>query len=128
MCSAPTRSPYNPAFFAKLCTNTSSSITIVHNKSLTWHTNNGSPCSIKYLTAHASLSKSPLANPWYAQSKNEKCFLAEITSAIAFHCSGVGSTPVGLCAHACSKITERSGAFLSASVKPWKSSPTVVGS
>lgn len=27
------------------------------------------------------------------------------------HCSVVGSTPVGLCAQACSKIVERSGIF-----------------
>ncbi len=34
-----------------------------------------------------------------------------ITAAIWCHCSSVGSTPVGLCAHMCSKMQERSGAF-----------------
>jgi len=42
-----------------------------HECLLTWQTNNGNPCSTKYRTAHASLSRSPLAKPWYAQSKNE---------------------------------------------------------
>lgn len=40
------------------------------NMYLTWHTSIGTFFSTKYLTAHASLSRSPLAKPWYAQSKN----------------------------------------------------------
>lgn len=37
----------------------------------------------------------------------ENCTI--ITSAICFHCSGVGSVPVGLWAHACRTKMERSG-------------------
>ena len=34
-----------------------------------------------------------------------------MTEAICFHCSGVGSVPVGLCAQACRTKMENSGAF-----------------
>lgn len=45
--NAPTRSPYNPKFFAKLCA-------IMHS----------SPSATKLRTACASSSRLPLANPW----------------------------------------------------------------
>lgn len=39
------------------------------------------------------------------------CRLTFTMSEISFHCSGLGSTPVGLWAHACSMITLCSGIF-----------------
>lgn len=48
---------------------------------------------------------------WYATSKNAMCFFFSMRSAIFSHCSGVGSTPVGLWAHPCSKMIEPSGAL-----------------
>ena len=44
------------------------------------------------------------------------------------HWSGVGSTPVGLCAQAWRRKTDPSGADSSVDVKPVKSSPIVFGS
>merc|ERR1719375_3048985 len=49
-------------------------------------------------------------------------------AAIVAHCSGVGSTPVGLCAHPCSTITLPSGAALMSRIMPSKSRPMVSGS
>ena len=91
MCSAPMRSPYRPAFFAKLSA-----------------TSSEMPRSAKRRTENASLAGSPEAKPWYAESKKAKSFFSTNRSASFFHCSSVGSTPVGLCAHACSSTTEPS--------------------
>ena len=52
------------------------------------------------------------------------CFMAAL---IARHCSGEGSTPVGLCAHACSKKKlPRGAAAMSVSI-PARSRPRVEG-
>lgn len=40
---------------------------------------------------------------WYAESKNGRSLLDLQTLRISSHCCGVGSTPVGLCAHACNR-------------------------
>jgi hypothetical protein len=68
------------------------------------------PCSTKYRTAKASFKMSPEAKPWYAylvstviswegrgrtMSKKGKCFFSLQISESSFHCSSVGSTPVG---------------------------------
>ena len=50
------------------------------------------------------------ARTWYAMSKSGKCALCMNARDIARHWSAVGSTPVGLCAHACSRNTLPSGA------------------
>ena len=92
--NAPTRSPYKPMFFANDC------------ESAIWW-----PSLTKWRTAKASRVVEPDANPWYAMSKNGKSFFSLTISEISFHCSGVGSTPVGLCAHACKRMMLPSGAF-----------------
>lgn len=51
-----------------------------------------------------------------------------MTSAIAAHCSWVGSQPVGLWAQACKMMTAFSGAFLKSSKNPSKSRPCLVAS
>jgi len=53
----------------------------------------------------------PDANPWYAKSKNGNSFFCWTTLEISIHCSGLGSTPVGLCAQAWNKIIDFSGIF-----------------
>ena len=55
----------------------------------------------------------PEAKPWQAMSKKGNSFFSLMTFDISAHCSGFGSTPVGLCAHACKRIIERSGIFQS---------------
>ena len=45
-------------------------------------------------------------------------FFARITWRIPSHWSGVGSTPVGLCAQACNNTTAPEGAPLRSSIKP----------
>ena len=89
ICKAPILSPYNPKFLAKL-----------------WDTNICIPSSRNVLIEMTSFSKSPLAYPWYAESKNGTNFLSFIRTANSFHCWGVGSTPVGLCAQTCSRTTD----------------------
>lgn len=61
---------------------------------------------MKYLIGQASFSRSPVAKPWYAESKNGIKLFFFMTAAICFHSYSVGSTPVGLWAQACSKTTE----------------------
>ena len=83
---------------------------------------------INSCTAQASLSRSPLAKPWYAQSKNAKWPFLSIMSAIWPHCSCVGSMPVGLCAHAWMRKTECGVALFSVSMKGLKARLIVCGS
>ena len=92
--SAPIRWPYMPMFFA-----------------YDWDSAMGKPWPRKSSTACLSRTQSPDANPWYAISKKEKWLFSRTTVAISFHCSGVGSTPVGLCAHAWNMMTEPEGAL-----------------
>lgn len=56
--------------------------------------------------ANASRSKSPDANPWYAQSNSGNNLRAINTSMIRHHSSFVGSTPVGFDAHACNNTMD----------------------
>lgn len=65
---------------------------------------------------------------WYAQSKKAKWPLLRKISAISFHSSRVGSTPVGLCAHACSRTTDWAGALRKKSMKAVRFRPMVFGS
>lgn len=88
ICKAPTLYPYSPIFLAK-----------------DWATNMSKPFYAKYLIAETSFIRSPLANPWYAASKNGISFFFYITSDILCQSSFVGSTPVGLWAHACNRKT-----------------------
>mmetsp|Transcript_68 Transcript_68/g.228 ORF Transcript_68/g.228 Transcript_68/m.228 type:complete len:219 (-) Transcript_68:574-1230(-) len=104
----PMRSPYRPKFLAK-----------------DWATHTSLPSATKLRSAHASLSASPEAKPWYAVSMKSVCFLALQAAEISFHCSCVGSTPVGLCAHAWNMNTDPSGAALTSSMRPAMSRPTV---
>mmetsp|Transcript_7909 Transcript_7909/g.29649 ORF Transcript_7909/g.29649 Transcript_7909/m.29649 type:complete len:219 (-) Transcript_7909:3333-3989(-) len=104
----PIRWPYRPMFLAKDC----------EHPTLC-------PSSTKIRIAAASRSQSPLANPWYAMSKKgNSCFLF-MTWLICRHCSTLGSTPVGLCAHACNRKKLPSSAFSMSSNIPSKSSPRV---
>lgn len=57
---------------------------------------------------------------WYAQSKKGVCFLVFISLLSSAHCSWVGSTPVGLCAQACSKKIDSSSAARTSAIKPDK--------
>ena len=61
----PARSLYSPKFLLKL-----------------WEQKISKPWSTKNRTAQASVSREPLAKPWYAQSKKTKRFLDLQTSAI----------------------------------------------
>ena len=85
------------------------------------------PSSTKMRIAAASRSQSPDANPWYAMSKNGNRRRAFIAADIALHWSSVGSTPVGLCAHACSRKNDPSSADSMSVMRPSKSSPRVSG-
>ena len=67
----------------------------------------------------------PDAKPWYAMSKNGNRPFSFTMSEISFHCSTVGSTPVGLCAHACRSTTLRSGSPRSVSRNGSYASPMV---
>lgn len=82
----------------------------------------------KYRTLQASSSGLPVANPWYAVSNHGKRLRSTITACIAAHCSCVGSTPVGLCAQACSSTMDPSGMALRSAIMPSKSRPRVVAS
>mmetsp|Transcript_10048 Transcript_10048/g.42257 ORF Transcript_10048/g.42257 Transcript_10048/m.42257 type:complete len:219 (-) Transcript_10048:578-1234(-) len=106
----PIRWPYRPMFLANDC----------EHPTLC-------PSSTKMRIAAASRSQSPDANPWYAMSKNGNKRRFFIATDIARHCSSVGSTPVGLCAHACSKKNDPSSAFSMSDIKPSKSNPRVSG-
>jgi hypothetical protein len=55
---------------------------------------------------NASLSKSPELNPKYAESNKGNKFWSFIIALISFHCSGLGSSPVGLCALICRMTIE----------------------
>mmetsp|Transcript_48754 Transcript_48754/g.121763 ORF Transcript_48754/g.121763 Transcript_48754/m.121763 type:complete len:226 (-) Transcript_48754:498-1175(-) len=105
--SAPILSPYSPKFLEYDCVTISSSPL----------------SSLKYRTAYASLSRSPVAYPWYAVSKMMTARFFSQTSAIRFHWSGVGSTPVGLCATVCSTKTLPRGAPARSWSIPSMSSP-----
>lgn len=85
------------------------------------------PSLTNWRMACASRSQSPEANPWYAMSKKAKWPFSSISLEISDHCSGVGSTPVGLWAHACSRKTELLGALYMSSHMPSKSRPRVCG-
>ena len=85
-----------------------------------WHTkrgraraqNNGvPPCSDEHIL---------LAVTWYAQSKKAVCLLVFISLLSSAHWSCVGSIPVGLCAHACSKKTDSSSAASTSESRPTK--------
>jgi hypothetical protein len=104
--SAPTLCPYRPKFLEKLCTSAISC-----------------PSSTKSRMAAASVGASPDAKPWYAQSKNGRCPFLFITSDTSFHWEGVGSMPVGLCAHACSRKQLPSGADSMSASRPEKFRP-----
>mmetsp|Transcript_21150 Transcript_21150/g.46400 ORF Transcript_21150/g.46400 Transcript_21150/m.46400 type:complete len:219 (+) Transcript_21150:234-890(+) len=106
----PTRWPYRPMFLA-----------------YDWEQPSSWPSSKKMLIAWASLTQSPEAKPWYAMSKKGKWFFSFITEEISFHWSAFGSTPVGLCAHACNRKKEPLGAVLMSSIRPSKSRPLVSG-
>merc|ERR1712070_593267 len=91
----PMRWPYRPKFLAYDTDNM-----------MSW------PSARNRRTEYASVARSPLANPWYAQSNQARCPLALIASLRPFHCSLVGSTPVGLWAQVWSKETLPLGAAL----------------
>eukprot|EP00964_Phaeocystis_antarctica_P144242 scaffold109995_cov60-Phaeocystis_antarctica.AAC.1 len=61
---------------------------------------------------------------WYAASMSGMRGRAT-ACAMRAHCAAVGSTPVGLCAHACSSTTEPAGSACSAASIPSKSRPPV---
>jgi len=74
-----------------------------------------------------SLSGSPVANPWYAESKNGTNFFSLNIWANFSHCSDVGSTPVGLWAHACNNTIVLDSNLFKLSHYPSKSNPHVEG-
>ncbi|KAH3668697.1 hypothetical protein OGAPHI_002451 [Ogataea philodendri] len=112
-CTAPTRSPYMPAFLAN-----------------DWQTTIGNRycLSTASRTAHASFSSEPDEKPWYAESNRAKWPPCSTALRILSHWSGVGSSPVGLCAVACNRNTDPCGAFLIASRNPSRSSDLVFAS
>lgn len=91
---APILYPYRPIFLAK-----------------DWEIIIWNPWSRKYLIGQASFSRSPVANPWYAESKYGIKLFFFITLAICFHYYSVGSTPVGLWAQACKSTIDPAIAF-----------------
>lgn len=86
------------------------------------------PSSRNLVTAAPSRTKSPDAKPWYALSKIGKSSFSFMRALSSAHCSADGSTPVGLCAHACSRKKEPLGAAWTSSIMPAKSRPRVAGS
>eukprot|EP00732_Lithocolla_globosa_P002335 Lithocolla_globosa_v1_NODE_1505_length_2524_cov_47.443499.p3 type:complete len:124 gc:universal NODE_1505_length_2524_cov_47.443499:1555-1926(+) len=99
--NCPTLSPYKPIFLAK-----------------DWAKRTRCPSLTKVRRACASLSGSPEAKPWYAMSKNTWWSLDLITCEISAHWAAVGSTPVGLWAHACNSTLEPPGALSRSSSIP----------
>mmetsp|Transcript_1112 Transcript_1112/g.3308 ORF Transcript_1112/g.3308 Transcript_1112/m.3308 type:complete len:204 (+) Transcript_1112:163-774(+) len=95
--SAPMRSPYRPKFFA-----------------YDWQSRISWPSATNFRIAYASRSASPDAKPWYAQSKKTWRSWSLSAPDRSAHCSGDGSTPVGLCAHAW-RSTEEPGSAASKS-------------
>mmetsp|Transcript_23912 Transcript_23912/g.66475 ORF Transcript_23912/g.66475 Transcript_23912/m.66475 type:complete len:205 (-) Transcript_23912:520-1134(-) len=87
------------------------------------------PAPTKARTAYASLSGSPVAKPWYAESKTGRSPRSANTFAMASHCARVGSMPVGLCAHACNNTLAPGGTIelRSANIRS-KSNPTPLSS
>mmetsp|Transcript_13911 Transcript_13911/g.37617 ORF Transcript_13911/g.37617 Transcript_13911/m.37617 type:complete len:267 (-) Transcript_13911:575-1375(-) len=117
MDSAPTRSPYRPMFLAKDCASMSS-----------WGLPSGAVALANMRSDAASAFRSPLAKPWYALSKKGSKRRLCTMSKIALHCWGVGSTPVGLWAHACRITTAPGSALPRSAMRPWKSRPRDFGS
>mmetsp|Transcript_1329 Transcript_1329/g.3757 ORF Transcript_1329/g.3757 Transcript_1329/m.3757 type:complete len:201 (-) Transcript_1329:603-1205(-) len=109
MFRTPTRSPYSPKFLAN-----------------DWASATGTPSETKCRSANASASASPDAKPWYAESKKSERPGRFLSAAqMVRHSSGVGSIPVGLCAHACRSTAEPSGAASRSAIIPFRSSPFV---
>jgi hypothetical protein len=93
-----------------LCRHASHPVATCHSS--TWH------CAHELLNMQprcvsALLPVSAASLTWYAMSKKGKWPLSAMRALIWRHCSGVGSTPVGLCAHACSRNTLPEGAACS---------------
>ena len=107
----PMRCPYSPMFFA-----------------YDWLHPTRWPSSTNVRIAAASRAQSPVAKPWYAMSKKAKWRLRFIAAEMVRHCAGVGSTPVGLCAHACSRKNDPAGAASMSASSPSRSRPSVFGS
>ena len=80
------------------------------------------PSATKWRRPPASRSASPDAKPWYAQSKKSCAPVALRAADNAFHWSMDGSTPVGLCAQAWSRIVAPDSAADRSSSIPSKSS------
>lgn len=68
-----------------------------------------SPLS-KFFSKQVLLLNTSTVNTHHCRSGSEKA-VTFMTEAICFHCSGVGSVPVGLCAQAWRTKMENSGAF-----------------
>ena len=64
---------------------------------------------------------------WYAMSNTTLCPACLHSPAMLSHCSGVGSTPVGLCAQAWNRKMEPGGAERTSDTRPEKSSPREEG-
>src|SRR5882757_5193923 len=84
------------------------------------------PWEMKCRMAKLSVARSPEAKPWYAQSKKGKSLRDLQISAICFHWSGEGSTPVGLWAQACRRMMEPSAAAFRVESRPSQSSILVL--